>query len=169
MRARATAAAALAIAALAAGCGSDDEGQPIPPRFAAALENRLDRVEQAYSQRTPEGCQTALDVDPQVQQIVDTLPQDVDPEVRDALARSFDRLFELVAQECEPPEQTDTETTPTETETTPTETETTPTETVPPPPDTTTTPTVPTTPDVPTVPEGDGNDGGGAEAPGDEE
>ena len=47
MRTRATAAAALAIAALAAGCGSDDEGQPIPPRFATALENRLDRVEQA--------------------------------------------------------------------------------------------------------------------------
>ncbi len=164
MRARATAAAALALVAIAAGCGSDDEGEPIPARFATALENRLDRIESAVSQGTPEGCQEALDVENEVQQIVDTMPQDVDAQVRDALARSFDHLFELVAEECRPPDQTDTETTPTETETTPTETVTTPTETTPPPPDTTTTPTTtPTTPEVPTTPEGD--QGGGAEAP----
>ena len=99
----------------------------------------------------------------EVQQIVDTMPQDVDAQVRDALARSFDHLFELVAEECRPPDQTDTETTTTETETVPTETVTTPTETTPP-PDTTTTPTTtPTTPEVPTTPQGD--EGGGVEAP----
>jgi hypothetical protein len=106
-------------------------------------------------------------VDPQVQQIVDTLPRDVDAQVRDALARSFDRLFELVAQDCNERDQTETETTPTETETTPTETETIPTETTPPPTETTTTPTTtPTTPEVPTTPEDGADDGGGAEVPG---
>jgi len=166
VRVRATAALALALAAIAAGCGSDDEGQPIPPRFAAALENRLDRVESAVSEETPEGCQQSLGVENQVKQIVDTLPRDVDAQVRDALARSFDRLFELVAEDCRPPDQTETETTPTETETAPTETETTPTETTPPPTDTTTTPTTtPTTPEVPTTPQDGGNDGGGAEVP----
>jgi hypothetical protein len=164
VRARAAAAAALSLAALAAGCGGDDEGQPIPPRFATALENRLDRVEQGYSQGTPEGCQAALDVDPEVQQIIDTMPQDVDAEVRDALTRSFDHLFEMVAQDCNELDGTETETTPTETETVPTVTETVPTETVPPPETTTTPPaTTPTTPEVPTTP--DGGDGGGADAP----
>ena len=164
MRARATAAACLALVALAVGCGADDEGEPIPPRFATALENRLDLVQQAISDGSPEGCQEALDVESGVQQIVDTMPEDVDPEVRDALRRSFDRLFELVARECGDLDQTETETTPTETETTPTETETVPTETVPPPTDTTTIPTTPEPPTVPTTP--DGSDGGGAEAPG---
>jgi hypothetical protein len=164
VRARAVAAAALSLAALAAGCGGDDEGQPIPPRFATALENRLDRVEQGYAQGTPEGCQAALDVDPEVQQIIDTMPQDVDAEVRDALARSFDHLFEMVAQDCNELDGTETETTPTETETVPTVTETVPTETVPPPETTTTPPaTTPTTPEVPTTP--GGGDGGGADAP----
>ncbi|MBN1528868.1 MAG: hypothetical protein JW895_07385, partial [Thermoleophilaceae bacterium] len=120
MRARATAAAALSLLAIAAGCGSDDEGQPIPPRFATALENRLDRIQDSASQGTPEGCQAALDVDPEVQQIIDTMPQDVDAEVRDALTRSFDRLFELIARDCNEQDraETETETTPTETETT---------------------------------------------------
>jgi hypothetical protein len=154
------------LAAFAAGCGSDDEGQPIPPRFATALENRLDRIADAVADGSPEGCQTALDVDPQVQQIIDTLPRDVDTQVRDGLTRSFDHLFELVAQECNERDRTETETTPTETETTPTETETTPTETETTPTETTTTPTTPTTPEVPTTPEDGGNDGGGAEVPG---
>jgi hypothetical protein len=167
VRLRATAALALALATVAGGCGSDDEGQPIPPRFAAALENRLDRIADAVSDGSPAGCQSALDLDPQVHQIVDTLPGDVDAQVRDALARSFDRLFELVAQDCNERDQTETETTPTETETTPTETETLPTETVPPATETETTPTTtPTTPEVPTTPDDGAGNGGGAEVPG---
>ena len=163
MRSRVTAAAAILLVAIAAGCGSDDEGEPIPVRFGAALDSRLDRIQAAVALGTPEGCQTALDVDPEVQQIIDTMPADVDPQVRDALTRSFDHLFELVAQDCNERDQTETETTPTETETTPTETETTPPETVTTPPETTTTPTVPTTPEVPTTP--GGGDGGGAVVP----
>ena len=152
MRTRATAALCLALVALAAGCGADDEGQPIPPRFAIALENRLDRVEQAMAQGSLEACQQALDIDVEVQRIVDSVPEDVDPEVRDALRRSFDRLFDLVGEQCNDRDQTETETTPTETETTPTETETTPTETETIPTETTTVP--PTTPEPPpaTVP-----------------
>ena len=167
MRARATAAACLALVALAAGCGADEEGEPIPPRFASALETRLDRIQQEVSAGSLAGCQQALDLENGVQQIVDTLPEDVDAEVRDALRRSFDRLFELVARECGELDQTETETTPTETETTPTETETVPTETVTTPTDTTTVPTTPEPPPVPTTP--DGSDGGGAEAPGEGE
>jgi hypothetical protein len=160
--ARATAAVCLALVALAAGCGADDEGQPIPPRFATALENRLDRVQQAISEGSIEACQQALDIDLEVQRIVDSVPDDVDPEVRDALRRSFDRLFDLVGQECNDRDQT--ETTPTETETTPTETETIPTETVTTPTETT---TVPTTTEPPPATTPDGSGGGGAEAPGD--
>ena len=165
MRARAAAAACLAFVALAAGCGADEEGQPIPPRFATALENRLDRVQQAISEGSLEACQQAIDIDLEVQQIVDSVPGDVDEEVRDALRRSFDRLFELVGQECNERDETETETTPTETETTPTETETIPTETVTTPTETTPVPTTTEPPVVPTTP--DGSDGGGAEAPGD--
>ncbi len=164
MRVRATAALCLALVALAAGCGADDEGEPIPPRFAIALENRLDRIEQAISEGSLEACQQALDLDPGVQQIVDSVPEDVEAEVRDALRRSFDRLFDLVGRECNDRDQTETETTPTETETTPTETETIPTETVTTPTETT---TVPTTPEPPPTTIPDGSDGGGAEAPGD--
>jgi hypothetical protein len=149
------------------GCGADEEGEPIPPRFATALDNRLDTIQQAISDGSIEGCQQALDVEDAVQQIVDTMPEDVDPEVRDSLQRSFDRLFELVNRECGELDRTETETTPTETETTPTETETVPTETVPPPTDTTTVPTTTEPPPVPTTP--DGSDGGGAEAPGEGE
>ncbi len=163
MRARATAAVCLALVAFAAGCGADEEGRPIPPRFATALENRLDRIEQDMSQGSLEACQEALDIDLEIQRIVDSLPEDVDQEVSDALRRSFDRLFELVGQECNELDQTETETTPTETETVPTETETVPTETVPPPTETVTVPTTPETPTVPTTPD----ESGGAEAPGD--
>jgi hypothetical protein len=89
--------------------------------------------------------------------VVDSVQEDVEAEVRDALRRSFDRLFDLVGRECNDRDQTETETTPTETETTPTETETVPTET-------TTVP--PTTPEPPPATVPDGSDGGGAEAPG---
>ena len=95
-----------------------------------AREPSRPRSSRTISQGSLEACQEALDIDLEVQRIVDSLPDDVDQEVRDALRRSFDRLFELVGQECNELDQTETETTPTETETTPTETETMPTETV---------------------------------------
>jgi hypothetical protein len=95
-----------------------------------------------------DGCRQATSLENQLQQIADAVPQNVDAQVRDALQRSLDHLFELLARECEGADQTETETTPTETETVPTETETVPTETVP-----TETQPPQTTPD--------GNSGGG--------
>ena len=117
---------------LVVGCGDsgeEDQGRPIPSAEVAALERELDAVER----RLDVGGGACGDIEnqsrPDVQAILDRIPQDVDPEVRAALQRSFERLFELTATQC------DEETTPTETEETPTlpvlptETETTPTET----------------------------------------
>ena len=167
MRARATAALTLALVGLAAGCGADDEGKPIPRRFAVGLEHRLDRLESAVREGGVDGCRQATSLENQLQQIADAVPQNVDAQVRDALQRSLDHLFELLARECEGVDQTETETTPTETETVPTETETVPTETVTTPTETTPTETVPTETQPPqTTPDGNSG-GGGAGVPGD--
>ena len=132
---------ALALAALVAGCGSDKEGKPIPADQAAALQRQLDSIENRFDF----GDGACADIEnkslPAVRQELDSIPSSVGSNVRDALRRSFDRLFELTASQCDeqkgqdttPTETTTTETTPTET-TAPTETtntETTPTETTP--------------------------------------
>ena len=62
------------------------------------------------------------DTQPGVESILASPPSSVDTEVRGAVSDSFDRLFELTAEQCDDEEQS---TTPTETETTTTETETT--------------------------------------------
>jgi outer membrane biosynthesis protein TonB len=126
---------ALALVALVAGCGSDKEGKPIPADQAAALQKQLDSIENRFDF----GDGACADIEdksiPAVRQELDSIPSSVGSDVRDALRRSFDRLFELTASQCD--EQKGQETTPTETtptETTPTETtptETTPTETTP--------------------------------------
>jgi hypothetical protein len=154
------------VASLAtAGCGSDDEGgRPIPADTAAALESQLDKVQDRLDNGSVGACEDILE-GPRgpnrdgVQQLIDGLPEDVDPDVRDALQQSFDNLWELVQSECderaadEPPETESTPLpTPTETET---ETETQPTETTPPPTDTTTNPE-----DAPLPDDGDGNGNG---------
>jgi len=136
-----------AIAAGAAGCGSDDEGKPIPQDSAAALERQLGSIQSRFEVGGGACGDITGGNDPNstpVQQTIDSLPDNVDKDVRNALQDSFDRLFQLVEEQCksEPePQQTETETTPTQTETTPTETtetETTPTQTEePPPPETT--------------------------------
>jgi hypothetical protein len=131
--------ACCALALAAPGCGSDEEGKGIPPAAAQQLDRQLDSVQRRFEmgggacRDIVEGDDTDVD---RVEQFIDGLPTDVDPDVRDALERSFRRLFDLVQEECQPPEtDTETETTPPETvppETTPTETtptETTPTET----------------------------------------
>ena len=130
---------ALALGAAVLGaCGSDDEkeeGRPIPASQVTALERELDAVES----RLKVGGGACGDIESRSRSDVDGIlaqvPQDVDPEVRDALRRSFERLFELAASQCD--EEKGQDTTPTETEETPTlpdvptETETTPTETRP--------------------------------------
>jgi outer membrane biosynthesis protein TonB len=160
-------------AAFAAGCGSDDEnGKGIPPAAAQRLQAQLDSI----SNRFQAGGGACGDItggaDPNtraVDQVLASLPKDTDPEVRDALEQSFDRLFELTDEQCDtqkgqeteteeeaPPPETDTET---ETETTPEEPEQTETEEVPPPEE--------TQPEEPVPPEGgEGEQGGGGDETG---
>jgi hypothetical protein len=152
------------VAGLGVGCGSDEEGKPIPRELAAQLEAQLNSIQDRFEFPDGAACGDITGGDDpnttQVRNLIDSLPDDVDADVRDALEQSFDRLFELVEQDCgEEPAQTETE--PTETETTPTETvptETVPTETVP-------TETIPTetlpTETVPPEEPSDGGDGDG--------
>jgi hypothetical protein len=158
----------LAIAVVAtAGCGADEETKPsIPADSAQALEARLDEVQRRFDAGGGACGDIINDTQPAVQSILASLPQSVDADVRSAVTDSFDRLFELSAEQCDDEEQS---TTPTETETQTTETEstdTTETETT----DTTETePTTPTetTPPTETVPPpDDGGTGGGGAGPG---
>jgi hypothetical protein len=137
----------------AAGCGSDDEGDPIPQDSAAALQSQLDNVQERLDNGSVGACEDILsgprgpNVDA-VDQAISQLPEGVDADVRSALEDGFNRLFTLVEDRCnelreeESQQETDTTEEPptvieTETETVPPpETETTPppdTETVPPP------------------------------------
>jgi hypothetical protein len=153
---------ALAACLAAAGCGGDNQGKPIPAATATALQNELDNVQARLDNGSAGACKDILEGsrgpnDDRVQQLIDSMPDDVDSDVRSALQDSFDRLWELVRQDCDDkaakeesqqqpePEPTETETN-TETNTTPTETETT---------------TTPTSPDEAPLPdEGNGNNGG---------
>jgi hypothetical protein len=131
--------AAIAAGMALAGCGSDDEGEPIPQDIAAEIEAQLDNIEGQIEEGSLGACNdikkpgNTFDA---VQAAVERVPERVDPDVRDALSGSVDRLDELIDQECssrepeepEPvPEETETVTVPEETE--PEETE--PEETVP--------------------------------------
>jgi hypothetical protein len=138
----------------AAGCGSDDEGDPIPQDSVAALQSQLDNVQERLDNGSVGACEDILsgprgpNVDA-VDQAISQLPEGVDADVRSALEDGFNRLFTLVEDRCnelreeeESQQETDTTEEPpavieTETETVPPpETETTPppdTETVPPP------------------------------------
>jgi hypothetical protein len=149
-----------------AGCGGDEEGEPIPAQTAQALEAELDGVQARIDNGSAGACNDILEGDrgpnlERVQQLIDGLPEDVDPDVRSALEDSFDRLWELVEQDCdekaqeeesERQEEPEPEPEPTPTETEP-EPEPTPTETEEEP--------APTTPEeAPLPPEGDGDNNG---------
>jgi hypothetical protein len=154
--------ALLGAAVAISGCGGDDEGEPIPADAAAALEAELDGVQARIDNGSAGACNDILEGErgpnlERVQQLLDGLPDDVDPDVRSALEDSFDRLWELVQEDCEEKareEQSQQEPEP-EPEPTPTETETEPEA-----PPTDTAP-VPTEPDeAPLPPEGDGDNDG---------
>jgi hypothetical protein len=163
----------VAVAAVgAAGCGGDEEGKPIPVATADQLDAQLDDVQARLDQGSVGACKDILEApesrgadQQQVQDVIDSMPDDVDSDIKSALQDSFDHLWDLVEQECEDKEskqETETNTTPTETqeETTPTETqeETTPTET-----QEETTPTTTTPTDEELLPnDGNGESGGGA-------
>jgi hypothetical protein len=157
---------ALGACLAAAGCGSgDDEGAPIPADQAAALERELQSVQDRLDEGSVGACEDVFrhPTDPNQQPVEDilaSLPQRVDPDVRDALQQSFDNLWSLVERECEDKaanQSTQPEPAP-EPEPTTTETPTETTETTPPPPTETETPT---NPDEQTLPEeGDGDNDG---------
>ena len=155
---------ALAAVLGVAGCGGDEEeGAPIPADTATALENELDNVQARLDNGSAGACRDILEGSrgpnlERVRELLDSLPDDVDPEVRSALEDSFDRLWELVEQDCEDKAEEERqskpdpepEPTPTVTEEEPTPTET---ETAPAP--------EPTTPEeAPLPPEGDGDNEG---------
>jgi hypothetical protein len=176
VRARAIAATGLVLAALAAGCGGDSEGSPIPAAKASDLQRQLDSIALRIRQGSVGACLDAIRDSPRgdnvtnVNQIIDSLPRRVDPDVRDALQRSFDHLFDLVNERCAELEQTNTTTTETAPPETQATTETAPPETTPTETEPQTTPTTPITPETPTTPDqgdqGDGSGSGGAGAPG---
>jgi hypothetical protein len=148
--------AVVGVCLLAAGCGSDDEGEPIPADSSAALQDQLDNIQARIDNGSVGACEDILsgprgpNLDA-VEQAISGLPSDVSEDVRSGLEQGFDRLFTLVEDRCtdlreeaeaqQPPEteaepepvappETVTETVP------PPETETLPppeTETVPPP------------------------------------
>ncbi len=137
----------IALSVALAGCGGDDKGKPIPAATATALNTELNGVQARLDNGTAGACKDILEGSrgpnkDRVNELIDSMPDDVDSDVRSALEDSFDNLWDLVQQECDdrqtkedeakqqeqqPQETTPTETTPTET----TPTETTPTETTP--------------------------------------
>jgi hypothetical protein len=147
--------AVLVLSFVAAGCGGDEEGKGLPSAQVQLLDGRLDETQRRLDDGSAGACKDVLnDTRPEVSKIIDSLPNDVDADVRDALVESFDNLWSLVDDRCQEAEQDEEsqqpEPEPTQTETTPTET----TET-----ETTTTETTPTaTEELP--PDGDGDNGG---------
>jgi outer membrane biosynthesis protein TonB len=147
----------------AAGCGSDDEGAPIPAEQADALLSQLENVQYRLDNGSVGACQDIFSHpdSPNQQPVEDLLaqiPQRVDPEVRSALEESFARLWELVDQECDQREQESQPEEPAapEPEPEPEVTDTVPPEETAPPEE------EPTPPEEETLPpEGNGNNGGG--------
>jgi hypothetical protein len=157
----------------ATGCGSSDDGKPIPSRIRRQLQVQLEEARARLDNGSAGACADITnETEPDVDRILDKVPHDVDADVRNALNEGFARLFELVSNRCDELEGQQTETTPPDTtketqppttDTTPPETDTTPTT----PSETETTPQQPTTPDTGNSNGGDngGGNGGGAGVP----
>ena len=128
----------LAACLVAAGCGSDDEGKPIPATIADQLQTRLNEIERRFDFGNGACGDIENDSRPAVDQLIASIPDNVDADVRQGLQDGFDRLFALSEEQCDQGKQTDTET---DTEPAPTpEPEPEPTATVTAPPETETVP-----------------------------
>ncbi len=152
LRQIAVVAAALSLSTVT-GCGESDEppGRKLPPGVTQTLLQQLESVGDRVAAGVAGACDDIYasaaedgNFEP-IDSALSSIPSDVDPEIRAALEQSFERLEQLVDQECEeiraaeqqepdpapdeaiPDETTEKETAPEETETTPTETDTTPT------------------------------------------
>jgi hypothetical protein len=161
--------ALVVVAVAAAGCGGDKAGKGIPAATATRLDAQLDNVQARLDQGSVGACKDIIEGPrgpnkQQTQDLIDSMPGDVDSDVKSALQDSFDNLWDLVQQECDDKAsktETNTTTTETPTETTTTETQT---ETTTTPTETTTTPTE-TSPGAAPLPN-DGNGNGGGAVPG---
>ena len=113
--AKTTAVIACLAALLLGGCGSgDDEGTKIPAATRQELEKQLQSVENRFDAGGG-ACSDIAENQQSIERTLDSLPPDLEADVRGALRDGFDRLFELSDEQCD--EQKDQ---PTETETTPT-------------------------------------------------
>jgi cell division septation protein DedD len=149
------------VALLAAGCGSsDDKGKQIPASTRQELEKQLTSVEKRFD--VGDGaCSDIAQNQDSVQRTIESLPADVDTDVRNALRDGFDRLFQLTAEQCDEQKNQKTETQPTESAPAPVQ----PEETTP----TTSTPSETTPEEKPKKEKdgnGKGNGGGGGEGGG---
>jgi len=103
-----------ACCAALAGCGSDDEGDPIPGELSASMQQQLDNIQGQVDNGSVGACDDIFASDGTfraLQQELERLPQRVDADVSDALQESIDRLQQLVQQRCEEI-ASETETTP---------------------------------------------------------
>ena len=138
----------IALSVAVAGCGGNDKGKPIPAATATALNTELNGVQARLDNGTAGACKDILEGSrgpnkDRVNQLIDSMPDNVDSDVRSALEDSFNNLWDLVQQECDDrqskedankqqqdqPAETNTKQTTTPTDTTPTDT--TPTDTAP--------------------------------------
>lgn len=155
-----------AAVALPVGCGGSDEpeGRGLPRDTVSELERRLDEIDRRYSDAVENGNVGACDdiqndSIPAANELVGSLPDDVDPEVRQAVEDSFANLEELAQSDCSNVEPAETEP-----ETTPVPTEPTPPETT---PEETTTETTPEKPPKERTPRENEGEGGAEPLPGD--
>jgi hypothetical protein len=132
------------------GCGSSNNGKPIPAATADRLNKNIAAAD-TYSQQGR--CDRAHTKVRDARFVLTQVPDSVDADVRQGIANGLQHLDGLITSECQPPApaQTQTQTQTTQTETTPTQTtqtETSQTQTAP----TQTTPTQTTPTDTNTVP-----------------
>ena len=86
----------------ASGCGgSGKQGKPLPAQQSAALQRELDSVQRrfAFGDGACKDIQNGSKSD--VQAILASIPTNVDADVRDALRRSFDHLWDLASAQCD--------------------------------------------------------------------
>jgi outer membrane murein-binding lipoprotein Lpp len=141
-------------ALLLGGCGSsDNKAKQIPASTRQELNKQLQSVENRFDAGGG-ACSDIAQNQDSVQRTLESLPADVDTDVRNALRDGFDRLFQLTAEQCDEQKGQDTTTQPTESTPAPPQTESTPTTPTP-------TETTPTTPQEKPKKQKDGNGNGG--------